>query len=73
MHFMEPGAWIWMLIWVAVLLGAVWLLVRTPAQRSVTEDAMAILRARFARGECSTEEFDRARPSLLVDQLYENR
>ena len=73
MHFMEPGAWIWMLIWVAVLLGAVWLRVRTPAQRSVTEDAMAILRARFARGEISTEEFERARQSLLVDQLKENR
>lgn len=73
MHFMEPGAWVWMLIWITVLLGTVWLLVRSPAQRTVTEDAMAILRARFARGEIGTDEFERAKQRLLVDEVKETR
>jgi uncharacterized membrane protein len=29
---------------------------------------MAILRSRFARGEISQEEFERARAALLADQ-----
>jgi putative membrane protein len=64
---MGPWSWIWMLVWIAVLLGMVWLIVRTPSEPTATEDAMAILRARFARGEIDQEEFERAR-SLLMDQ-----
>ena len=56
-----------MLIWIGALLFAVWLLVRTPRQRESTEDAMAILRARFARGDITQEEFERARDALLVN------
>ena len=37
-------------------------------KRSTTEDAMAILRARFARGEISQEEFERAKVALLTDK-----
>ncbi len=65
---MGPWGWIWMLIWIAVLLGMVWLIVRSPSEPNTREDAMAILRVRFARGEIDQEEFERARASLLVDQ-----
>ena len=64
---MGPWGGIWMLVWIAVLLVMVWLIVRYPVDRSAAEDAMAILRARFARGEISQEEFERARAALLAD------
>jgi uncharacterized membrane protein len=57
-----------MLIWIAALLFMVWLIVRSPADRPVDEDATAILRARFARGEISQDEFERARDALLTDR-----
>jgi len=65
---MGPWGWIWMLIWIVALLFMVWLIVRSPAERSTSEDAMAILRARFARGEISQEEFERAKLALLADK-----
>jgi uncharacterized membrane protein len=65
---MEPVGWIWMIVWMLTLLFAVWLLVRTPGQRSSAEDAMSILRARFARGDISQEEYERARDALLADR-----
>ena len=64
---MGPWGWIWMLLWIAALLFMVWLIVRGPSSPSPTEDAMAILRARFARGEISQEEFERAEHALLSD------
>lgn len=67
---MGPYGWIWMIVWIAVLLVMVWLIVRSPAERTAAEDAMAILRARFARGEITQDEFERARNSLLVDQAH---
>jgi len=65
---MGPWGWIWMLIWIAALLFMVWLIVRNPADRPAAEDATAILRARFARGEISQDEFERARDALLADR-----
>lgn len=67
---MGPYGWIWMLVWIAVLIVMVGLIVRGPTDRPAAEDAMAILRARFARGEISQDEFERARSALLVDQAY---
>ena len=64
---MGPWAWIWILIWIAALLVMVWLVVRGPAERSTAEDAMTILRARFARGEISQDEFERA-TAVLTDR-----
>lgn len=63
---MGEVGWIWMLVWIAALLFMVWLLVRTPS-RPAAEDAHAILRARYARGEISEAEFERARDALLAD------
>jgi uncharacterized membrane protein len=68
MHSLEPWGWIWMFIWIAGLIFMVWLIVHGAHDRSAAEDAMAILRARFARGEISQQEFERARDALLTDQ-----
>jgi uncharacterized membrane protein len=57
---MDAGAWIWMLVWVVALIGMVWLIVR-PEHRVPADDPDAILRARFARGEISADELERAR------------
>jgi putative membrane protein len=65
---MGAWGWVWMLIWIAALLFMVWLIVRSPADRPAAEDALAILRSRFARGEISQDEFERARDALLTDQ-----
>lgn len=67
---MGPDAWIWMLVWVGALLAMVWLLVR-PADRSREPDAMAILRARYARGELTEAEFDHARRVLRDEREFQ--
>lgn len=55
--------WIWMGGWIVVLTALVWLLVREP-RRPERDEALEILRARLARGEISTEEFEHARQAL---------
>jgi putative membrane protein len=65
---MDPWGWIWMLVWIAALFLMVWLIVRGSADRPTAEDALAILRARFARGEIDQTEFERARDTLLADR-----
>jgi len=57
--------WIWMAVWIAALLVMVWLIIRNPSGRSGDADALEILRARFARGEMTREEFELARDVLL--------
>lgn len=64
---MGPWGWVWMIVWIVVLLVMVWLIVRGPTDQTAAEDALTILRARFARGEISQEEFERARASLFDD------
>ena len=56
--------WIWMVVWIVALVVMVWLVVRNPSH-AVEADAIEILRARFARGEISQEEFEHARAVLL--------
>lgn len=64
---MDPWSWGWMVIWIGALLAAVWLLVHTPGQRTTADEALSILRARFARGEISQAEYERARDTLSAD------
>ena len=64
MMYWGADGWIWMAVWIAALLVMVWLVVRNPGRPAET-DAMEILRARFARGEISKEEFEQARTVLL--------
>jgi uncharacterized membrane protein len=66
---MGPAGWIWMLVWIAALLFMVWLIVRRAEGDTPAEDARAILRARFARGEISETEFERACSVLATDRL----
>ena len=61
---MTLGAWIWMIFWIAALLVMVWLLVRQPGQQRPREDAMALLKVRFARGEISQDEFEQGIEAL---------
>lgn len=56
-------AWLMMGIWILALAALVWALVREP-RRGDRDEAMQLLRARFARGEITTEEFEQARRSL---------
>lgn len=60
---MSGGGWIWMLVWIAALLGMVWLLV-AGGRRERRDDPLDILRARFARGEINEAEFRHARDLL---------
>ncbi len=66
---MGPWGWVWMAVWIAALLVMVWLIVGRPEPTSTAEDAMAILRARYARGEISEAEFERACTVLRMDRL----
>jgi putative membrane protein len=64
---MTLGGWVWMVAWIAALTVMVWLIVHRSDDRP-RDDAMAILRARFARGELSQQEYEQARDTLLADQ-----
>lgn len=63
----DAAGWLWMAIWIAALLAMVWLVVRSAGSRAADEDALTILRGRYARGEISQEEYERARTTLLAD------
>jgi uncharacterized membrane protein len=64
---MGADAWLWMGAWILALAVLVWFLVREP-RRSERDEALEILRARLARGEISTEEFERARALLQPNE-----
>lgn len=55
------------LLWIAFWVSIVWLLVsafRPERRRAAEDDALAIARARYARGEISREEFLRLQADL---------
>lgn len=64
---MGLGGWLWMILAVVVVLVV---LVAVSAysrrDRPPTEDAAQILKARFARGEISKEEYEQARRVLGI-------
>ena len=60
---MGPDGWLLMGTWMLALLFIVWLLVHEPGDTS-RDTPLEILRARFARGEISRDEFDQARRLL---------
>lgn len=70
---LDLAGWLWMGAWILALLAMVWLIVRGSAGRPASDDAVAILRARFARGEISQEEFERARTALQFDAQERRR
>jgi len=70
---MALGGWLWMAFWIVGLVAMVWLIVRGSAERPVEQDALEILRARFARGEISSDEYERARDVLLAKESGSTR
>ena len=69
---MGPGDWLWMILVIAAcvaILGAlVWMVASAASgrQSATSEDAAHILKARFARGDISAEEYEQARKLLGV-------
>ena len=65
---MDGGGWIWMVLAVVLVVALIWFFVtvRPGRDRSTTEDAAATLRARFARGEITAEEYEQARRVLGI-------
>ncbi|MEO5918655.1 MAG: SHOCT domain-containing protein [Candidatus Limnocylindrales bacterium] len=55
--------WLWMAVWAIAIVVVVWLLVREP-RASEPETALETLRRRFAKGELSPDEYERARHLL---------
>lgn len=60
---MGLGGWLWMILGVVLLVALVWAVVVAIPRRDRPrgEDAAQILKARFARGEISQEEYEQAR------------
>ncbi len=63
------GGWIWV-FWIAVLVGLVFLIKWIVQQSSGTkprdkEDALEILKKRYAKGEIDKEEFEQKKKDLL--------
>lgn len=69
---MGLGGWLWMLlalaVGIAIIVAFAWLVTAAlpGRQRSATEDALQILKARFARGEMSEAEYEQARRPLGI-------
>jgi uncharacterized membrane protein len=69
---MGLGGWLWMLlafaVGIAIVVAFVWLVTAAlpGRQRSASEDALQILKARFARGEMSEAEYEQARRLLGI-------
>ena len=68
------GGFLWMIVWTLVLLAVpvalVYLLVaqRGPTGGRVDDDALGLLRRRYAQGEIDEEEFETRRARLLADR-----
>jgi len=63
---MGLGGWLWMILGAVLLVMIVWAVVAAiPGRdRPATDDATRILKARFARGEITQEEYEQARRLL---------
>jgi putative membrane protein len=61
---MTPESWLWLAAWIVGLLAMVGLLARGTRVRSTEQEALDILRARFARGEIDQDQFERTRDAL---------
>lgn len=62
------GAWLWMILAVVLVVAVVWAVAAAIPGRDRTpiDDAAQILKARFARGEISKEEYEQARSLLGI-------
>jgi putative membrane protein len=65
---MGLGGWLWMVLAAVLLVVIVWAVVSAIPGRDhrLVDDAAQILKARFARGEISNEEYEQARRLLGI-------
>ena len=65
---MGLGGWLWMVLGIVLIVVVVWVLASAVAgrERTSTDDAAQILKARFARGEISQAEYEQARRLLGI-------
>ena len=65
---MGLGGWLWMVLGIVLIVAVVWVLVVAVAgrERTSTDDAAQILKARFARGEITQAEYEQARRLLGI-------
>lgn len=63
------GGWLWMILAVVLVVAVVWAVAAAIPGRDRTpiDDAAQILKARFARGEISTQEYEQARNLLGIN------
>jgi len=62
------GGWIWMGVWIVALVVMIWLIVAGGREGSTSDEPLEILRARFARGEITHDEYLAARQTLEGDR-----
>ncbi len=65
---MGLGGWLWMILGVVLVVALVWAVVAAIPRRDrpTGEDPAQILKARFARGDISQEEYEQARRLLGI-------
>lgn len=65
---MGLGGWLWMVLGIVLIVVVVWVFVSAVAgrERTSTDDAAQILKARFARGEITQAEYEQARRLLGI-------
>ncbi len=66
--YMGLGGWLWVVVGIVLVVVIVWALVSAVSTRDhpAVEDAAQILKARFARGEISEQEYEHARRLLGI-------
>lgn len=65
---MGLGGWVWMILGTFLVIAIVWAVVTAlpGRERDAGDDAAQILKARFARGEISDQEYEQARRVLGI-------
>ncbi len=68
LDLMGLGGWLWMVLAIVLVVVVAWALVAAVAgrDRAGVEDPAGILKARFARGEITPEEYEQARRLLGI-------
>lgn len=71
MHWGAGGygyGFLWLFFWLLIIIGAVLILQRLLEHERAGEDAMEILKRRYARGDISREEFEQKKRDLEASE-----
>ena len=65
---MDLSGWLWVILAFVLVVAVAWVVIAAASnrQRSAGDDAAAILKARFARGEINQAEYEQARRLLGI-------